>query len=115
MTIAVLTNYHQQRQQRAAAVDVTLPADGYVFSLRIDGRTPGSPQALTCQYHRMVLRLGIHKPRHYSATELIRAGVDIRTVAGQPGSRCGGESPRRAKRLVSPHRNGHPVGGPLQT
>jgi integrase len=37
----------------------------------------------------MVDRLGInttfHKLRHYSATELIRAGVDIRTVAGRLG------------------------------
>lgn len=32
VTIAVLTNYHQDRQRRAAAVGVTLPADGFVFS-----------------------------------------------------------------------------------
>jgi hypothetical protein len=51
VTIAVLTNYHEERQQRAAAVGVTLPADGYMFSPRLDGRTPRSPQALTCQYH----------------------------------------------------------------
>jgi hypothetical protein len=42
----------------------------------------------------MVLRLGIrttfHKLRHYSATELIRAGVDIRTVAGRLGHAEGG-------------------------
>jgi integrase len=94
VTIAVLTNYHQERHQRAAAVGITLPADGYVFSPRADGRTPRSPQALTCQYHRMVDRLGIrttiHKLRHYSATELIRAGVDIRTVAGRLGHAEGG-------------------------
>jgi len=42
----------------------------------------------------MVDRLGIHttfhKLRHYSATELIRAGVDIRTVAGRLGHAEGG-------------------------
>jgi integrase len=94
VTITVLTNYHQDRQQRAAAVGVTLTADGFVFSPRADGRTPRSPQALTCQYSRMVDRLGIrttiHKLRHYSATELIRAGVDIRTVAGRLGHAEGG-------------------------
>jgi len=93
-TIAVLNTYHQQRQQRAAAVDVTLPADRFVFSPRVDGRTPRSPNALSCQYRRMVDRLGIHttihKLRHYSATELIRAGVDIRTVAGRLGHSDGG-------------------------
>ena len=94
VTIAVLTNYHQQRQQRATDIGVTLPTDGYVFSPRIDAHTPRSPQALTCQYHRIVLRLGVrttfHKLRHYSATELIRAGVDIRTVAGRLGHAEGG-------------------------
>ena len=49
---------------------------------------------MTCQYRRMVDRLGIHttfhKLRHYSATELIRAGVDVRTVAGQLGHAEGG-------------------------
>lgn len=98
VTIAVLTNYHQDRQQRAAAVGVTLPADGFVFSPRADGRTPRSPQALTCQYSRMVDRLGIrttiHQLRHYSATELIRAGVDIRTVAGRLGHAEGGTTLR---------------------
>jgi integrase len=32
---------------------------------------------------RLGIRTTIHKLRHYSATELIRAGVDIRTVARQ--------------------------------
>ena len=94
VTIAVLTNYHRDREQRAAAVGVTLPADGFVFSPRVDGRTPRPPQALTSQYSRMVDRLGIrttiHKLRHYSATELIRAGVDLRTVAGRLGHAEGG-------------------------
>jgi site-specific recombinase XerD len=32
----------------------------------------------------------LHKLRHYSATELIRAGVDVRTVAGRLGHADGG-------------------------
>ena len=94
VTIAVLNTYQQERRQRAAAVGAVLPEDGFLFSSRIDGRTPRSPGALTCQYSRMVDRLGIcttlHKLRHYSATELIRAGVDIRTVAGRLGHAEGG-------------------------
>ena len=93
-TLAVLTAYHQERQQRAAAVGVDLPVDGFVFSPRVDGRVARSPNALSCQYRRMVNRLSInttfHKLRHYSATELIRAGVDIRTVAGRLGHAEGG-------------------------
>jgi integrase len=60
-----------------------------VFSPRPGAGTCWSPEALSSQYRRLVHRLGIrtslHKLRHYSATELIRAGVDVRTVAGRLG------------------------------
>lgn len=65
----------------------------------------------------MCARLGIdshiHAGRHYSATELIGAGVDIRTVAGRLGHGGGGtttlrvyaawlaESDKRAAGLVA--------------
>ena len=49
---------------------------------------------MTQRYSRMCARLGldmhIHQLRHYSATELIAAGVDIRTVAGRLGHGGGG-------------------------
>jgi len=94
VTIAVLNAYHQERQQRATTVNAALTPDSFVFSPRPDGRTARSPNAVTCQYRRMVDRLGIHttfhKLRHYSATELIRAGVDIRTGAGRLGHAEGG-------------------------
>lgn len=62
VTVAVLTAYHQQRQQRAAAVGVELPDDGFVFSSRADARTCRSPQGMTSQYRRLVSRLG-YAPR----------------------------------------------------
>lgn len=47
----------------------------------------------------MATRLGInstlHKLRHYSATELINAGVDIRAVAGRLGHGSGGATTLR--------------------
>ena len=39
---------------------------------------------------RLGIRTTIHKLRHYSATELIRAGVDLRTVGGRLGHAEGG-------------------------
>jgi integrase len=67
-----------------------------VFSPRADARTCPSPQSLTDQYRRLVSPLGIrtslHKLRHYSATELLVAGVDVRTVAGRLGHAHGGRS-----------------------
>jgi integrase len=41
------------------------------------------------------VRTTIHKLRHYSATELILAGVDIRTVAGRLGHAGGGATTLR--------------------
>jgi integrase len=53
-----------------------------------------NPDTVTQRYDRMAKRLGItttfHKLRHYSATELIAAGVDVRTVAGRLGHGGGG-------------------------
>jgi len=51
------------------------------------------------RYSRLAQRLGIkttiHKLRHYSATELISAGVDVRTVAGRLGHGGGGTTTLR--------------------
>lgn len=34
---------------------------------------------------KLEIKTALHKLRHYSATELIAAGVDVRTVAGRLG------------------------------
>jgi site-specific recombinase XerD len=51
------------------------------------------------RYARMCADLGItshlHTLRHYSATELISSGVDIRTVAGRLGHGGGGTTTLR--------------------
>jgi integrase len=89
VTCTILNTYHQQRRQRAAVAGVVLSEDGFVFSPQAGSLTCWSPQELSRQYRCLVDRLGIrtslHKLRHYSATELIRAGVDVRTVAGRLG------------------------------
>ena len=51
------------------------------------------------RYSRLARRIGIrttiHKLRHYSATELIAGGVDVRTVAGRLGHGGGGTTTLR--------------------
>ncbi|RSN31344.1 site-specific integrase [Amycolatopsis sp. WAC 04169] len=93
-TTAMLVQYHHAQQHRAASVGAALTPDSFVFSSRADGATWRPPDSLTRQYRRLVTRLGIrttlHKLRHYSATELIAAGVDVRTVAGRLGHSDGG-------------------------
>ena len=65
-----------------------------MFSYQPDHSRPCSPSGVTHRYARMVAKLGIrtrlHAIRHYSATELLASGVDLRTVAGRLGHGSGG-------------------------
>ena len=60
---------------------------------------PYSPDWVTHRYAKMCAKLGIdshlHALRHYSATELLTAGVDLRTVAGRLGHGGGGATTLR--------------------
>src|SRR6185312_13063601 len=81
--------------ERAAMLKSQVPADAFLFSPDPDGATPLIPDSVSQRYERLVKRLGIdttlHKLRHYNATELIAAGVDLRTIAGRLGH--GGVAP----------------------
>jgi hypothetical protein len=72
-----------------------LSPDAFLFSQAPDNSTPLKPRAVTQRYRRMATRLKLrstrlHALRHYSATELLAAGVDLRTVAGRLGHGSGG-------------------------
>ena len=73
--------------------------DAFVFSPLLDDSAPIRPDTVTQRYRRMCQRFGwdmhVHQLRHFSATELIAAGVDIRTVAGRLGQSGGGTTTRR--------------------
>ena len=66
-----------------------LRPDHLVFSASPDLLKPRDPSSMTRRYKRLATKIGIdshlHKLRHYSATELLTAGVDLRTVAGRLG------------------------------
>jgi integrase len=93
-TTAVLREHLARIDSVAAQLGITIGPDGYLFTLSPDASEPLKPDTVTQRYDRMAKRLGItttfHKLRHYSATELISAGVDIRTVAGRLGHGGGG-------------------------
>jgi integrase len=98
-TVALLTEHRQRCAARADAVGVPLGGNAFVFSLAPDGSTHLQPNSVSQRYAKLVSRLGIessiHKLRHYSATELISAGVDVRTVAGRLGHGGGGTTTLR--------------------
>ncbi|WP_433503707.1 tyrosine-type recombinase/integrase [Pseudonocardia halophobica] len=93
-TASVLRDQLARVRRRAEQIQVELSPEAYLFSPAPDGSTFLTPAGVTARYARMVARLGIettlHKLRHYSATELIAAGVDPRTVAGRLGHGGGG-------------------------
>jgi site-specific recombinase XerD/DNA-binding transcriptional regulator YhcF (GntR family) len=93
-TLSLLGEHRHRCEARAAALEVALTDDAFVFSLAVDGSEHLKPDSVSQRYARLARRLGIsttiHKLRHYSATELISAGVDVRTVAGRLGHGGGG-------------------------
>ncbi|MDR7300869.1 tyrosine-type recombinase/integrase [Haloactinomyces albus] len=94
VSVEILTEHRDRCRARAESLGEALSGDGFVFSLSPDASTWLVPSSVTQRYERMATRLGIeatlHKLRHYSATELISSGVDVRTVAGRLGHGSGG-------------------------
>jgi len=93
-TMALLRAHYMRCTARAALLWLKLVSDARIFSTAPDGSTWLKPDTVGQRYERMCARLGwdmnLHQLRHYSATELISAGVDVRTVAGRLGHGGGG-------------------------
>jgi len=87
--VAVLLDLRETREVDARLSGREVQEDDFIFRHRRGPDICLRPGAVSTHYSRFTARLGIsttfHKLRHYSATELITAGVDIRTVAGRLG------------------------------
>jgi integrase len=62
----------------------------WLFFAEVDGSKPLHPDSISTAFRRITKKLGIdgihfHSLRHFTATQLIAAGVDIRTVSGRLG------------------------------
>ncbi len=97
--VGVLREHRARCEERARLLDTSVRRNGFVFSPAPDCTLMTNPDTLTQRYGRLAKRLGfhthLHSLRHYSATELISAGVDIRTVAGRLGHSGGGSTTLR--------------------
>ena len=94
-TVELLRKHRELWEGRCAELGCVLDGDAFVFSPAPDGSAPYAPRAISQRYRRLALKLKLrstrlHSLRHYSATELVAAGVDIRTVAGRLGHGSGG-------------------------
>ncbi|WP_252443964.1 tyrosine-type recombinase/integrase [Pseudonocardia humida] len=98
-TIAVLGDHRTRYEQLARSLGGEPIAQAFLFSRQAARDVPADPSAVTHRYGRMCAALGIdshlHALRHYSATELLTAGVDLRTVAGRLGHGGGGATTLR--------------------
>jgi integrase/DNA-binding transcriptional regulator YhcF (GntR family) len=99
-TVGLLAAYQHHCAQRAG-LDDGLPGKARIFSNSPDGSTWLKPDSVSQRYARMCAReplkwdMNIHQLRHYSATELISAGVDVTTVGGRLGHGGGGSTTLR--------------------
>jgi len=95
----LLQAYRRSCEEHAVRLGYTLPPTARIFPGGTDPHSLIKPDTVTQRYRRMCARLGwdmnIHQLRHFSATELIAAGVDVRTVAGRLGHGGGGSTTLR--------------------
>lgn len=98
-TVEVLREHRARYEERCRAVGTEPTPSAYLFSYSPTNDRPCDPSGITHRYGRMCTRLEIsshlHALRHYSATELLSAGVDLRAVAGRLGHGGGGATTLR--------------------
>jgi integrase len=91
-TIEMLSEHRGRAEKAAGACGVVIAPDAYVFSHEADSSGHWRPDSTTRAFRLLVKRSGadgvrLHDLRHYVATRLLTAGVDVRTVAGRLGHR----------------------------
>jgi integrase len=90
--VALMQRYHKQvLGWLKDAGGKSLPPDAFVSSPVVDSLIPFHPDNVTSFCIRVRDEVGapnvrLHDLRHFTATQLIGAGVDVRTVAGRLGN-----------------------------
>ena len=91
-TIESLRRHRSRMAAVAKSAGSAIGKESFVFSNAVDGSAPWRPDVTTRAFRIVCDRAGItgirlHDLRHYVATRLLTAGVDVRTVAGRLGHR----------------------------
>ncbi len=89
-TTALLAAHHAVCEELAAKCGTKLSRESCLFSHEVDLSKPWRPNYATLAFGRLRAELGLdgvklHHLRHFSATQLLSAGIDIRTVSGRLG------------------------------
>lgn len=97
-TVDLIASWRRTSAELALACGVQLPADGFVFAAEVDGSKPLRPLTWSRRFQKLRDVAGVdatvrlHDLRHYVATTLLAAGVDLATVAGRLGHGGGGKT-----------------------
>ncbi|GAA3537188.1 hypothetical protein GCM10022222_21120 [Amycolatopsis ultiminotia] len=88
-TVTLLRQHREAAIDQLAGLGLVLTGKTWLFSAKPDLSKPRDPSSLTRKYARLAAKLSIETQlkelRHYSATELLTSGTDLRTVAGRLG------------------------------
>jgi integrase len=89
-TLDALDRRRERAVHLAEACRLAFDPDGYVFTSEPDGSRPLHPDTITGGFQRLCQRAGLdgirlHDLRHLHATQLLAAGVPVRTVSGRLG------------------------------
>ncbi|ADP83793.1 tyrosine-type recombinase/integrase [Pseudofrankia inefficax] len=99
VTCQLLQEEHDRIAGALAKVDVTLADDAFVFSHDPAHSKPWNPDSATHRVAEVAKAAGVKATikslRHYNATQLLAAGVDLRTTAGRLGHGSGGATTLR--------------------
>jgi integrase len=90
VAVLLLAQHRSSVDDWAKQAETAIPEEAFVFSPLVDGSGPFRPDNVTGFFVRVRDELGLkgvrlHDLRHFTATQLIGANVDIRTVAGRLG------------------------------
>jgi integrase len=89
-TMEALAQRRNRAEELAEACRMPFKSDGFVFTSDPDGSRPLHPDTITGGFQRLRQRAGLdgvrlHDLRHLHATQLLAAGVPVRTVSGRLG------------------------------
>jgi len=99
VTVTVLTERKQQVQALLAGVGVKLAPIAYLFSSDPVGTTPWNPDWVTHKVAEVAAHAGVSLNvkalRHYTASQLLAGGIDLRNTAARLGHGGGGATTLR--------------------
>ncbi len=89
-TLRLLSEHRKRLDALADSAGTVLAPDGFVFGPKPDGSVPLHPDLVSGRFRGLCTKLGLsgirlHDLRHLHATQLLAAGVPVRTVSGRLG------------------------------